>query len=115
MPPPPLPVGTPATARAGGHVRSTGRLGQSRGTRFRRLVVLCTCLWTACADTPQTLCAAWGQDCGNSLPLRRDRASACAYAIHHLCARKSCARHDDPQPPEVIHTGNLTSNVTCKP
>ncbi len=115
MPPPPSPVSPPATGSAGGHVRSTGRLRQSRGTRFRRLLALCTWLWTACADTPPPLCAAWGQDCGNGDPVRQDAASACAYAFHRLCARKSLDLPGNPQPATVVHSGNLTSNVTCKP
>src|SRR5207344_2906137 len=80
-----------------------------------RPVALCTGLWTACADTPHALCAAWGYDCGNGRAMNSSGASACAYAVHRLCARNSRGRRGNPQTPEVIHTGDLTSYVTCQP
>ena len=115
MPPPPFAGQQSRSGRAGDHVRCTGRLRQSAGSRSGRPVALCTGLWTACADTPHALCAAWGYDCGNGRAMNSSGASACAYAVHRLCARNSRGRRGNPQTPEVIHTGDLTSYVTCQP
>jgi hypothetical protein len=80
----------------------------------RRRIALCTGLWTSCADTPTRLCAPWGYSCGNGPPIGYVKHSACIYAMHCLCVRKTPPPKDGPQRREVIHIRNLTSNVTCK-
>ena len=42
------------------HIRCSDRFGQSSAARGLRPIALCTGLWTACADTPLSLCAGWG-------------------------------------------------------
>src|ERR1700722_11852395 len=37
---------------------------QFGGAPQRRPIIVCTGLWTACADTPPALCAAWGYSWG---------------------------------------------------
>jgi hypothetical protein len=75
--------------------------------------VLCTGLWIACADTPPSLCAAWGWHCGYSSNARRDSAPAWGYAVHGLCAGKSSGLRRRAQWSEVIHIRNFTYDVTC--
>src|ERR1700747_3571062 len=41
-----------------------------------------TGVWTKCADTPTTLCAAWGQNCGNDHPTHNSRVVNRENAIH---------------------------------
>ena len=52
---------------------------------------MCTPLWIACADTPLTLCAAWGHRWGHPRLPAAAGPSACCYAIHRLCGRKTFA------------------------
>jgi hypothetical protein len=93
---------------------SIERLRQSSACRRRRRLMVCTGLWTGCADTPQVLCAAWGQDCGNGGHASLSGAPACGYLLHPLCERNNFPSRDRARSPEVIHIGNLTSNVTCQ-
>src|SRR4029077_17936332 len=48
-----------------------------------------TAVWTRCADTPATLCAAWGQNCGNGGLSHRYGPVNRENAIHRLCGRKT--------------------------
>ena len=57
-------------------------------------------MWTRCADTPVTLCAGWGNSCGNGEGKYRPVAASCANTVHRLCGRKTLAaifRLEDPQ------------------
>src|SRR5258707_15884450 len=51
--------------------------------------MLCTGLWTACADTPGDLCATWGLGCEHRL----DFAPRCHLTsqnfLHRLCMQES--------------------------
>src|SRR4029077_19439855 len=48
-----------------------------------------TAVWTRCADTPATLCAAWGQNCGNGDLSHRYGPVNRENKIHRLCGRKT--------------------------
>ena len=75
---------------------------------------MCTGLWTACADTPKALCAGWGCGCGNSVIWATSRATTCANAAHGLCTKSFLVGAEVVAERRVIHTGNLTSNVSLQ-
>jgi hypothetical protein len=54
-------------------------------------------LWTSCADTPGTLCAGWGNSCGNGRGKYRSMLSSWANAVHRLCGRKTFRRNYGPE------------------
>jgi hypothetical protein len=68
--------------------------------------MVCTGLWTACADTPHALCATWGLACGYRRDYPLGRALTRPNFLHRLCAQET------PPPPalhqrtRVIHTGD---------
>jgi hypothetical protein len=60
-----------------------------------------TTLGIRCANTPATLCAGWGNSCGNGGGKYRRTPASCEDVIHGLCGRKTFAtisRPDNPQP-----------------
>src|SRR5689334_8741041 len=76
---------------------------------------MCTPLWIACADTPLTLCGAWGQRWGDSRSPTEVEPSTCCYLIHRLCARKTSALFDRPPSQEVIHIRTVNLRLGRRP
>jgi len=74
--------------------------------------MLCTGLGKGCADTPALLCAAWGHRCGKLSGKPGKWLPACADVLPRLCIEDFRTLEKGRRKPLVIHTGNLTSNVT---
>jgi hypothetical protein len=94
------------------HACSIEQLGQSSATRAKRRVMLCTGLGTGCADTPALLCAAWGHGCGKLSPRPRKWPPGWENVLPRLCKEDFLTLEERIWQPLVIHTRNLTSNVT---
>lgn len=74
--------------------------------------MLCTGLGTGCADTPALLCAAWGNCCGKPSGKPRKGPPAWEDVLPRLCIQDFLTLEGRACRPLVIHTRNLTSNVT---
>ena len=74
--------------------------------------MLCTGPGTACADTPALLCAAWGHRCGKVSGEPGKWPSGWEDVLPRLCIEEFLTLEERAQGTLVIHTRNLTSNVT---
>src|SRR6266478_1384838 len=60
--------------------------------------MLCTGLWTACADTPGDLCATWGLGCEQRKDFAPRYQLTCRNFLHRLCVQES------PPPGTLLET-----------
>lgn len=60
--------------------------------------MLCTGLWTGCAETPNQLCATWGRGCGHRLNCSTSSLLTCDDSLHRLCAEEISLPWDTARP-----------------